>query len=134
MPFLDHRIVEFGLGLPDALKVQGRIGKLLLRRWGQRLIPGAHLMGSKKGFHVPMGELLAGEFLTRLGAALAANEAVQHWFDADGVRQLIDAQRAAGGHTVPLWGLMQFAIWHRIFVEQQGRMPELDADPLDWIR
>lgn len=134
VPFLDHRIVEFGLGLPDALKVQGRIGKLLLRRWGQRFIPGEHLMQSKKGFHVPMRELLGGEFLSRLGPALLANEAVQHWFDSAGLRHLIDAQRASGGYTEQLWGVMQFAIWHRIFVEQQGRMPGTSEDPLDWIR
>jgi asparagine synthase (glutamine-hydrolysing) len=41
VPYLDHRIVEFGLGLPDALKVQGRMGKVFLRQWGQRHIPGA---------------------------------------------------------------------------------------------
>jgi asparagine synthase (glutamine-hydrolysing) len=29
---------------------------------------------------------------------------------------------------------MQFAIWHRIFVEQQGRKPGREEDPLDWIR
>lgn len=134
VPFLDHRIVEFGLSLPDALKVRRRVGKLLLRRWGQRFIPGEHLLKSKKGFHVPMRQLLGGEFLSRLGQALAANEAVQHWFDADGVRHLVDAQRQGGGCTEQLWGVMQFAIWHRIFVEQQGRMPERSADPLDWIR
>ena len=30
VPFLDHRLVEFGLGLPDALKIQGRNGKRFL--------------------------------------------------------------------------------------------------------
>ena len=134
VPFLDHRIVEFGLGLPDALKVQRRLGKLLLRRWGQRLIPGEHLLKSKRGFHVPMRQLLGGEFLSRLGQALAANAAVQHWFDAGGVRRLVELQREKGSCTEQLWGVMQFAIWHRIFVEQQGREPERSADPLDWIR
>ena len=134
VPFLDHRIVEFGLGLPDALKLQGRIGKYMLRRWGQRHIPGDHLMQAKRGFHVPMRQLLRGEFLTRVGQALAGNAAVQEWFDIDGIRGLIEAQQRSGHHSEQVWGVMQFAIWHRLFVEQPGVVPTRSEDPLDWIR
>jgi asparagine synthase (glutamine-hydrolysing) len=28
---------------------------------------------------------------------------------------------------------MQFAIWHRLFVEQPGLRPSPDEDPLDWV-
>jgi asparagine synthase (glutamine-hydrolysing) len=134
VPYLDHRIVEFGLGLPDALKVQGRTGKLFLREWGQRHIPGPYLMQSKKGFHVPMQQILRGEFLTQLGQAFSANEAIRAWFQVDGVKGLIEAQQRTGGHSDQVWGLLQFAIWHRLFVEQPGRLPGRSEDPLDWIR
>ena len=134
VPYLDHRIVEFGLSLPDALKVQGRTGKLLLRRWGQRHIPGDHLMQSKKGFHVPMRQLLSGEFLARLGRALAGNAAVREWFDPAGIGHLIELQQRNGNCSEQVWGIMQFAIWHRLFVEQPGRVPGRSEDPLDWIR
>jgi len=134
VPYLDHRIVEFGLGLPDALKVQGRMGKRLLREWGQRHIPGPYLMQSKKGFHVPMQQILRGEFLTQLGQALAANEAIRTWFKVEGVKGLIEAQQHTGSHSEQVWGLLQFAIWHRLFVEQPGRKPGRSEDPLDWIR
>jgi asparagine synthase (glutamine-hydrolysing) len=134
VPYLDHRIVEFGLSLPDALKVQGRTGKLFLREWGQRHIPGPYLMQSKKGFHVPMQQILRGEFLTQLGQAFSANEAIRAWFQVDGVKGLIEAQQRTGGHSDQVWGLLQFAIWHRLFVEQPGRLPGRSEDPLDWIR
>jgi asparagine synthase (glutamine-hydrolysing) len=134
VPYLDHRIVEFGLSLPDALKVQGRVGKYFLRSWGQRYIDGGYLMQSKKGFHVPMRQLLSGDFLSRLGTALAGNAAVNEWFDSAGIQHLIKVQRHGGGCSEQVWGVMQFAIWHRIFVEQQGRKPGREEDPLDWIR
>jgi asparagine synthase (glutamine-hydrolysing) len=134
VPYLDHRVVEFGLSLPDALKVQGRVGKLFLRQWGQRHIPGNYLMQSKKGFHVPMKQLLSGEFLARLGQALAGNEAVREWFDPAGVTQLIEMQQRTGNYGVQVWGVLQFAIWHRLFVERPGRMPGRSEDPLDWVR
>jgi asparagine synthase (glutamine-hydrolysing) len=134
VPYLDHRIVEFGLALPDTLKVRGRIGKRLLREWGQRHIPGPYLMQSKKGFHVPMQQILRGEFLTQLGQALATNEAIGAWFKVDGVKGLIEAQQRTGSHSEQVWGLLQFAIWHRLYVEQPGRQPGRSEDPLDWIR
>jgi asparagine synthase (glutamine-hydrolysing) len=134
VPYLDHRIVEFGLGLPDALKVQGRVGKLFLRRWGQRHIQGDYLMQSKKGFHVPMRQLLSGEFLSRLSQVLAGNAAVREWFDPAGIGHLIELQQRTGSYSEQLWGVLQFAIWHRLFVEQPGRLPGRSEDPLDWIR
>jgi asparagine synthetase B (glutamine-hydrolysing) len=42
VPFLDQRVVEFGLALPDSLKVDGRHGKLMLRRWAERRLPREH--------------------------------------------------------------------------------------------
>jgi asparagine synthase (glutamine-hydrolysing) len=134
VPYLDHRIVEFGLALPDALKLQGQIGKHFLRRWGQRHIPGDYLMQSKKGFHVPMRQLLSGEFLSRLGQALAGNAAVREWFDSAGIGHLIELQQRTGSYSAQVWGVMQFAIWHRLFVEQPGCVPGRSEDPLDWIR
>ncbi len=53
VPFLDHRVVEFGLSLPDALKIRRRDGKLFLRRWAERRLPREHLWRRKRGFYVP---------------------------------------------------------------------------------
>jgi len=39
VPYLDHRLVEFGLSLPDSLKVRGRRRKFLLRTWGRPRVP-----------------------------------------------------------------------------------------------
>jgi asparagine synthase (glutamine-hydrolysing) len=134
VPYLDHRIVEFGLALPDALKVQGRVGKVFLREWGQRHIEGDYLRQSKQGFHVPMRQLLSDTFLQGLGTALVGNRAIQAWSDIDGVMKLVEAQRQGGSFGLHVWGLMHFAIWHRIFVERSGQPPGRAEDPLDWIR
>jgi len=134
VPYLDHRIVEFGLALPDALKVQGRVGKYFLRQWGQRYIEGDYLMQTKKGFHVPMRRLLSDAFLQNLGAALVSNPVIKAWFNTEGVKYLVEAQRRTGAYSEQVWGVMQFAIWHRIFVERHGQQPGRAEDPLDWIR
>ena len=131
VPFLDHRVVEFGLGLSDALKVGGRQGKLFLKRWAERRIPPQHLWRRKRGFYVPVRHWLRGEFLDGLAARLPAHPMIRRWFEPDGVAALLREQQRGGNTARAIWGLMQLAIWHRIFIE--GRVPARDEDPLEWI-
>jgi asparagine synthase (glutamine-hydrolysing) len=131
VPFLDQRVVEFGLALPDSLKVGGRHGKLMLRRWAERRLPREHVWRRKRGFFVPIRQWFRGDFLNQLAALLPWNRAIRRWFRPDGVAALVREQQAGGNASRAIWGLMQIAIWHRIFVE--GHSPGRDEDPLDWI-
>jgi asparagine synthase (glutamine-hydrolysing) len=131
VPFLDHRVVEFGLALPDSLKVGGRHGKLVLRRWAERRLPRDHVWRRKRGFFVPIRQWLRGDFLNQLAVLLPRNPGIRRWFSPGGVAALVREQQAGGNVSRALWGLMQIAIWHRIFVE--GHQPGRDEDPLDWI-
>lgn len=133
VPFVDHRVVEFGLSLPDGLKLRGGQGKWLLKRWAERHLPEAHLYGPKRGFHVPIGEWLQGDLLRGLRQKLPANPAIRAWFDPGGVRRLIEAHTAHGRAAREIWCLLQFAVWHRLFVERPGSEPAPHEDPLDWV-
>lgn len=133
VPFLDHRLVEFGLSLPDGLKIRHRDGKWLLKRWAEPLLPPGHLERPKRGFYVPVGDWLQGEVLDDIGRRLGANRGIQRWFAAARIPELIAARRAGRAGSRELWDLVQFAIWHRLFVEQPGLAPRPDEDPLDWI-
>ena len=133
VPFLDHRLVEFGLSLPDQLKVRGRTGKWLLRQWAESRLPPGHLHRPKRGFHVPVGDWLTGSIASRIGDALTRNQGIREWFNVDAVPGLVRARQAHGGGGRELFGLMQFAIWHRMFIEQRGPAPLPEEDPWDWI-
>jgi len=133
VPFLDHRLVEFGLSLPDRLKVRDRRVKWLLRQWAAARLPAGHLEQPKRGFHVPVGDWLRGDRLLRLGDRLVKNQGIRDWFRTQAIGELIDAVQAGKGPSRELWGLMQFAIWHRLFIEEPGLTPSPDEDPLEWI-
>lgn len=133
VPFLDHRIVEFGLSLPDGLKIHGRVGKRLLRDWARPRLPAGYLDRPKRGFHVPVGDWLREKTAVRLGERLQRNRGIREWFAVDAISDLV-AERCAGrGGSRELFGLMQIAIWHRLFVEEPGRTPAPDEDPLEWV-
>ena len=135
VPFLDHRVVEFGLGLPDRMKVRGGQPKVFLRRWAERYLPADHIYRKKRGFTVPLREWLAGRVLDDLEQKLIRNAAVKAWFDTAHLPALFDVQRKSGRAAREVFCLMQFAIWHRLFIEEEGRtIPSVDEDPRDWIR
>jgi len=133
VPFLDHRIVEFGLSLPDGLKVRRHQGKWLLKRWAQPRLPPGHLDRPKRGFHVPVGDWLKGETALRLGERLAGSRGIRDWFEVDAIPALVAARQAGRGGSRELFGLMQFAIWHRLFIDGSGAVPGPDEDPLEWV-
>jgi len=133
VPFLDHRIVEFGLALPTELKIQRGQGKLFLKRWAEQYLPKDHLYHKKRGFHVPVDVWLQGDFLAGLADRLPRNPAIRQWFRVDGVTQMLAAHQAGKDASREIWGLMQFAIWHRLFVEAPGQVPAAEEDPLDWL-
>ena len=131
VPFLDHRVVEFGLGLSDGLKIGGRHGKLFLKRWAERRIPREHLWRRKRGFYVPVRGWLRGDFLEALATHLPRHPVIRRWFSGDAVAALVRTQQRGGNTARAIWGLLQLAIWHRIFIE--GRVPGRDEDPIEWI-
>lgn len=133
VPFLDHRVVEFGLSLPDALKARRGAGKLLLKQWGERRVPAEHLWRKKRGFYVPVNEWLRGDFLRALEERLPKSPAMQAWCDPAAVRDVVRRQAAKGDVSREVWSLMQFAIWHRLFVGGDGRRPPTESDPLEWL-
>lgn len=132
VPLLDHRIVELGLSLPDRLKIGGRQGKLFIRRWAADLLPASHLRAPKRGFYVPLASWLQGKNLDRLEQTLSASPAIRAWFQPRALSELADRQRRGQSVTRPLAALLQFAIWHRLFIEGDGRRPDL-CDPIAYL-
>ncbi|MFZ0450470.1 MAG: asparagine synthase (glutamine-hydrolyzing) [Desulfatiglandaceae bacterium] len=133
VPFLDHRVVEFGLSLPDHLKVMEKQGKFFLKKWAARFLPEDHLFTPKQGFHVPVGEWLKGDLLDRLQDVLPRHPAIRQWFRVPGVKELIGRCRTSGPTSRTVWALFQFALWHQIFVVEKGRRPAERMDPVEMI-
>ena len=131
VPFVDHRVIEFGLSLPDGLKVSRKAGKVFIKQWAERYIPHDHLWQPKRGFHVPVREWLGGDFIRGLADRLPRNEAIRRWCQPQAVRALLAGDTAA--HSREIRSLMQFAIWHRLFIEQPQQTPSAEEDPLQWL-
>jgi asparagine synthase (glutamine-hydrolysing) len=111
-PFLDHRVVELGLALPESLRLRGRTGKVALRRaFADRLPPEVAGRG-KRGFGVPLARWFRGDLRELAHDVLLDSELLR----PTGVRALLDeheARRADHGHR--LWTLLMLELWRRRF-------------------
>ncbi len=112
VPLLDHRVVEFVVGLPDGLKVQGAAQKALLRRLLARYVPAALTDRPKSGFAVPMSDWLRGPLKWMLDDYLSPARVRQGGvFDPRVVRRVIDRfLRGQIGHARP-WVLLVYQMW-----------------------
>ncbi len=132
VPWLDHRVVEFGLGLADDLKVQGRTGKWFLRQWAKRRLPQSLLAAPKTGFSVPVGDWLDGDLTRRLQELLPRQAVIQQWFKPRGVAALLQRQAGHGDVARGVWALLCLALWQRI-ADSGFRRPPADSDPLQLL-
>lgn len=111
-PFLDPEVAAFAFHLPDNLKVRGRFGKYLLRKWLERHCPAAAPWAKKRGFTVPVASWIAPR-ARELGESLAGVETIRAAIDANTVRAIF----AEEAHAERRWPLLFLGLWARIHVE-----------------
>lgn len=111
-PLLDHRLVEFGWGLPAHLKIDGYgVGKLPLRAVLAKHLPSDVLEGPKRGFGAPVGEWLRGPLREWRDRYLDCSDP---YLDDATVQALAKANRAGkndGQASASLWRVLVFRAW-----------------------
>ena len=123
-PFLDHEVLELGLGLPDSLKVAGGRGKAALRRAFSRDLPPEILRAGKRGFGVPVARWFRTDLRDLAGDLLLGERAAARGlFRREAVETLLaDHAAARADHGARLWSLVMLELWHQEHVDA-GAVP-----------
>jgi asparagine synthase (glutamine-hydrolysing) len=133
VPLLDHRLVEFALALPDDLKVRGKEGKYFLKQWAEPVYGSALMRRRKRGFTVPVAACLSGDNLRQLRQVLPIHPAFSGLLKPAGIAALLDRQAVQADASETVWALLQFAIWHCLFINGDGSKPDVFTDPIAFI-
>jgi asparagine synthase (glutamine-hydrolysing) len=122
VPFVDHRVVEFAMGLPADLRLHRLTKKYVLRRAMADVLPPETLRGRKRGFNVPIPAWLAGDLRDLMHDVLGPKR-TREWgfFDPTHVQQLIeDHEQRRADRSRPLWALLVFTLWCERYVRGQA--------------
>jgi asparagine synthase (glutamine-hydrolysing) len=111
VPFLDHKLVELAMSIPQEMKIKDGILKYILKKAVRGLIPNEIIDRPKQGFGVPIHEW----FLDKLGDKIIAelNDFCSRtdFFDSTEVSRLIKERKAA-----QVWYLFNFALWWKEYI------------------
>lgn len=119
VPFLDHRLIEYSMNLPQSLKIQGGEQKYLLKKVLEDFLPKDLIYRTKWGFPAPFEHWLQDELQPLIAYYL--NEAVlqkQGIFNPSFVTQLLK-EFASGKtyHFKRIWALLYFQLWYEEYVD-----------------
>lgn len=124
VPFLDHKMVEFGYSLPQDCRIRKSESKYVLRQIAKSLLPKAIMDRPKKGFSVPISQWFRDD-LNEISTQVLCDptSACAGYFDTDTIRRIIKAHGTRGiDNSDMIWTLLVFEFWHKeMFVPSHPR-------------
>ena len=106
VPFLDHKLIEFVLSIPDKYIVSSSSTKPLLKNIAKRHIPESIYNRKKQGFRAPIGEWIKKDEALFYDSIYEFNQLTQ-FFNNDELKKQI-----TGNDYQKKWYLANLANWH----------------------
>ena len=117
VPLLDHHVVEYGVSLPDHLKIHNGWSKVAIRRAMKGTLPDVvRLRKTKLGFAVPGRQWLTGDLKPQVTALLEDTLRCQKYVDPQIVRRWYNSPQAGGREGYfGLCRVLSLEMWMRAF-------------------
>jgi len=111
VPFLDHKLVEFAMSIPQSVKVRKGELKHIMKKTVEQVIPREVIYRKKQGFAVPVKEW----FFQKLGDFTRdkLNKFTEHtdFFNKSGIERMLENTRGD-----KLWFLLNFVLWYEEWI------------------
>ena len=119
-PFLDHKVIEAGLSLPDNERMLWYgPNKRFLRKTYSSLIPNQILKRSKTGFGFPISEWLRGSLVSMSNDVLLGSKSLnRNIFNMAAIKKIL--KRHEGGTkdlSYLIWSLIMLELWFEKFID-----------------
>jgi len=119
VPFLDHRLVEFALGLSQRQKTQNGMPKYLLKKAVEGIIPDEIIYRRKQGFGVPISKWFRGDLGEIFRKAIrASGVGSRGLIDLDEAEALLERhQSGVEDNAFKLWVLLNLVLWYDRWID-----------------
>jgi asparagine synthase (glutamine-hydrolysing) len=116
VPFLDHEVVSFALGIPDEVKLRNGVLKAVLKNAVRGLIPDSVIGRPKQGFGVPVHEWLLSGLPAETMAGVDQFIAETDLFDRAAIKDLFAQPNATGLQ----WCILNLSLWWKEFIRPKA--------------
>jgi asparagine synthase (glutamine-hydrolysing) len=122
VPLLDNEVIDFAATLPARMKIRDGRRKHVLKETLRTLLPDGVLNRRKQGFGVPLGTWFRGGLTDLFSDVLDAPRTRQRgYFEPAFVSRLLREHLSnERDHTLRLWQLLVFELWHRHYLDTVG--------------
>jgi asparagine synthase (glutamine-hydrolysing) len=119
VPLLDNEVIDFAATLPADLKIRNGRRKHILKETLRPLLPAGILDRRKQGFGIPLGTWFRGGLTGLFSDVLDAPLTKQRgYFEPPFVARLLrEHLTGERDHTLRLWQLLVFELWHRQYLD-----------------
>jgi asparagine synthase (glutamine-hydrolysing) len=111
VPFLDHKLVELAMSIPETIKTKNGTLKYILKKAVRGIIPDKIIDRKKQGFGVPIYEWFVDILGEEIRRDLEDFCSQTDFFDRKEVLRLIDEKKAA-----QVWYLFNFSLWWKEYI------------------
>ena len=120
VPFLDHHLVEYAMGLPREFKVNGKTGKHILKRALESILPHDLLYSRKRGFGAPIREWFRSTAGDEFGDRLMTSPIRKRdYFNYDFVAKMLAEHRSGRAEwSFHLWTLLNVSLWYEHWIDK----------------
>ncbi|HTY36185.1 MAG TPA: asparagine synthase (glutamine-hydrolyzing) [Bacteroidota bacterium] len=119
VPFLDHRMVEYSMTIPQEFKIKNGEPKYILKKAVEGIVPENIIYRKKQGFAAPVNEWLRNEWSSFAENTLRESGLVkQGILRYDFIKTMIESHRSRkidAGQNI--WNLLNLVLWHKYWIE-----------------
>lgn len=119
LPFMDYRLVEYALNMPEKYKIAEGEKKYILKKLLEKYIPKELVYRKKWGFNSPVNHWLRGD-LKYMAPKYLGKEIIekQGLFDYNFVQQTVDKfYKGEDYHYKKVWALIFFQMWYKKYID-----------------
>ncbi len=131
VPYLDHKVVEFAYSLPRQYKIYGNWfnmkkanEKYILREIAKKYLPNEIVMRKKRGFPLPIPQVLKSNMDKIRGYLLSHNSLALSLFSRKKIESLFNFKTCLYSpiekeKEALLWKLYLLEVWHNLYIKEK---------------
>jgi asparagine synthase (glutamine-hydrolysing) len=117
-PFLDYRVVEFGLSIPAKYKIGGRENKHILREIARSFVPRNLIDRPKMGFGIPRARWLRQDLKDMVQEVLLDDRSRSRgWYRFTGVEEILENHQKGFELDSLIWPMFMLELWAKTWID-----------------